>query len=188
MPPPKRRRIGDVAAFRGLNNRLAIDQRLRLVTPAVRVVQSRQRCPGQRIECLAAVGATVSRLATGRAPGANVIPAAMRASKARDPAASDLRQQTCVRRGIDCLRDHDRRGSLGRIKRRRLIKHVIRTSDRVIRFGQRQSLQRLAPLRRIQPPDPSKPLHKPQCPFPASLAARREFSHPTSTPQTKIKR
>ena len=138
VPPPECGTIGEIAALRGFGNRLASDQRRRPISPAVLVVQSSQWCPGQRIECLAAVGAPIPRLATGRAPGTNLIPAAMRTSEARDPAASDLRQQTFVRRGIDGLRDHDGRGGLGSTKRRGLIECVSRTFNWIIRFGQRQ--------------------------------------------------
>ena len=41
VSPPERGGIGDLAALRGLGNRLAIDQRPRLITPVVPEVQSR---------------------------------------------------------------------------------------------------------------------------------------------------
>ena len=57
MSPPERGGVGHLAAFRGLRDRLAGDQRLRLVRPAIPVMQAGQRRPGQRVECLPATRA-----------------------------------------------------------------------------------------------------------------------------------
>src|SRR5271157_2430435 len=88
---------GHLAAFRGLRDRLAGDQRLRLVRPAILVMQAGQRRPGQRVECLPAARAAVPRLAASLAPGTNVIPTAVRTAKARNPTPPDLRQQVFLR-------------------------------------------------------------------------------------------
>ena len=108
MSPPERGGVGHLAAFRGLRDRLAGDQRLRLVRPAIPVMQAGQRRPGQRVECLPATRAAVPRLAASLAPGANVVPTAVRTAKARNPTPPDLRQQVFLRRGIVRLRDRER--------------------------------------------------------------------------------
>jgi len=69
---------------------LAIDQGLRLRRPAIRIVYSSQRCPGQWIKGLLATHAAVPELATGFAPRTNVIATAVRASKACETTLADL--------------------------------------------------------------------------------------------------
>ena len=107
VSPPERGGVGHLAAFRGPRDRLAGDQRLRLVGPAILVMQAGQRRPGQRVECLPATRAAVPRLAASLAPGTNVIPTAVRTAKARNPTPPDLRQQVFLRRGIVRLRDRE---------------------------------------------------------------------------------
>src|SRR5208337_3574121 len=97
VPPAEGGRIGHLAAVRCFGDGFAADQGLRLSGPAVHVAQSSQRCPGQRIEGLAAAGAAVAGLAAGLAPGTNVIAAAMWTAKAGDPGLPDLRHQTLAR-------------------------------------------------------------------------------------------
>src|SRR5271157_5446928 len=132
MSPPERGGVGHLAAFRGLRHRLAGDQRLRLVRPAILVMQAGQRRPGQRVECLPATRAAVPRLAASLAPGTNVIPTAVRTAKARNPTPPDLRQQVFLRRGILRLRDRERRRNSSLIRQHRSIDRVSRSgrSDR----------------------------------------------------------
>ena len=160
MSPAERGGVGQLAALRGFGNRLAIDQRLRLIVPALPVMQSSQRCPGQRIESLAATCAAVPRLATGLAPAMDPIAAAMRAAKARYPIVPDLRQEILVRSGIGRPCDHNSGHRRGRASQRGVIGCVIRSFSWIIHRGQRQFPKRLAPLRRVQQPDPRKPLGK----------------------------
>src|SRR5271166_817029 len=163
MSPPERGGVGHLAAFRGLRDRLAGDQRLRRVRPAILVMQAGQRRPGQRVECLLAARAAVPRLAASLAPGTNVIPTAVRTAKARNPTPPDLRQQVFLRRGIVRLRDRERRRNSSLIRQHRSIDRVSRRVDRIVRFGQRQFPERLCALRRIQKPNPAKPSRKRRC-------------------------
>ena len=160
MSPPERGGVGRLAAFRGLRDRLAGDQRLRLVRPAILVMQAGQRRPGQRVECLPAARAAVPRLAARLAPGTNVIPTAARTAKARNPAPPDLRQQVFLRRGIVRLRDRERGRNSSLRRQHGGIDRVSRRVNRIVRFGQRQFPERLGALRRVQKPNPAKPSRK----------------------------
>jgi hypothetical protein len=93
MSPPEGGRNIHVTSLRRSREALAIDQCLGLVTPAVLVVQSSQLCPGQRIECLAAIGAAVSRPPLGLTPGTHVVPPTMGTSQTGDTATHSLRDQ-----------------------------------------------------------------------------------------------
>src|SRR5208283_1774387 len=165
MSPPERGGVGHLAAFRGLRDRLAGDQRLRLVRPAILVMQAGQRRSGQRVECLPAVRAAVPRLAASLAPGTNVIPTAVRTAKARNPTPPDPRQQVFLRRGIVRLRDRER-GRNSSLIRQGGIDKVSRRVDRIVRFGQRQFPERLGALRRVQKPNSAKPSRKRRCVHP----------------------
>ena len=163
MSPPERGGVGHLAAFRGLRDRLAGDQRPRLVRPAILVMQAGQRRPGQRVEGLPAARAAVPRLAASLAPGANVIATAVRTAKARNPTPPDLRQQAFLRRGIVRLRDRER-GRDGSLTRQRSgADRVSRRVDRIVRFGQRQFPERLGALPPVQKPNPAKPSRKRRC-------------------------
>src|SRR5208282_205351 len=132
------------------------DQGLRLSGPAVHVAQSSQRCPGQRIEGLAAAGAAVAGLAAGLAPGTNVIAAAMWTAKAGDPGLPDLRHQTLARGGIGRLVDRRRSGgSRGFYWDRGDLRRAM--ANRISRFGQSQLLEQQAPLGSVQQPNPGTP-------------------------------
>src|SRR5215471_16743745 len=100
MSPPERSGVGHLAAFRGLRDSLAGDQRLRLVRRAILVMQAGQWSSGQRVECVPAARAAVPRLAASLAPGTNLIPTAVRTAKAPNPIPPYLRQQIFLRRGI----------------------------------------------------------------------------------------
>ena len=163
MSPPERGGVDHLAAFRGLRDRLAGDQRLRLVRPAILVMQAGQRRPGQRVECLPAARAAVPRLAASLAPGTNVIPTAVRTAKARNPTPPDLRQQVFLRRGIVRLRGRERGRNSSLIRPHGGIDRVSRRVDRIVRFGQRQFPERLCALRRVQKPNPAKPNRKRRC-------------------------
>ena len=163
MSPPKRGGVGHLAAFRGLRDRLAGDQRRRLVRPAIPVMQAGQRRPGQRVECLPATRAPVPRLAASLAPRANVVPTAVRTAKARNPTPPDLRQQVFLRRGIVRLRDRERGRNSSLTRQHGRIDSVSRRVDRIVRFGQRQFPERLAALRRVQKPNSAKPSRKRRC-------------------------
>ncbi len=113
MSPPERGGVGHLAAFRGLRDRLAGDQRPRLVRPAILVMQAGQRRPGQRVECLPAARAAVPRLAASLAPGMNLIPTAVRTAKATNPTPPDLRQQVFLRRGSTAAPTGSAEGSIG---------------------------------------------------------------------------
>src|ERR1700687_879286 len=93
MPPTEGRGVGDITALGGFADRLASDQCLRLVAPAVLVVEPGQRRPGERIERLVAFGTAVSRFAASAAPGANLSRTTMRTPEVLDPVASDFNEQ-----------------------------------------------------------------------------------------------
>ena len=144
----------------GLRDRLAGDQRPRLVRPAILVMQAGQRRPGQRVEGLPAARAAVPRLAASLAPGTNVIPTAVRTAKARNPTPPDLRQQVFPGRGIVRLRDRERGRNSSLTRQRSGADRVSRRVNRIVRFGQRQFPQRLCALRPIQKPNSAKPSRK----------------------------
>ena len=90
MPPAERAGVVNAATRGRFGDGLAADQGLRLIPPAIRIVQSGQRRSGQRIEGLAAAHAAVAGFAVGLAPGTNVVAVAMRAAKAGEPLPADL--------------------------------------------------------------------------------------------------
>ena len=150
MSPPEGGRNIHVTSLRRSSEALAIDQCLGLITPAVLVVQSSQLCPGQRIECLAAIGAAVPRPPMGLTPGTHVVPPTMGTSQAGDTATHGLRGQNFIRRGIDGLCDRDGGRVLGHANRSTAGAPAVRRCNRIIRLNQRQFPKRLIPLSRVQ--------------------------------------
>ena len=151
MSPPERGGIGDVTALRGLGNGLAVNQRLCLILQAILVMQPGQACSCQRIEGLAASRTAIPRFATCLPPAADIVAAAMRTAKARDPVVSNLRQQACAwhpavsPQGSGARERFGRRGRSG-------------SFHRIICFSQCQGLKCMPALCSVQTTDAGKPL------------------------------
>ena len=151
MSPPERGGIGDVTALRGFGDGLALNQRLCLVLQAILVMQPSQGCSGQRIEGLAASRTAIPRFATRLTPAADIVATAMRTAEARDPIASNLRQQACA-----WHRTSSPRGSGGRDRFRRRGRSG--GIHRIIGLSQCQGLKCMLALCGIQMIDAGKPL------------------------------
>src|ERR1700722_19379282 len=177
MSPPEGGRNIHVTSLRRSSEALAIDQCLGLITPAVLVVRSSQLCPGQRIECLAAIGAAVPRPPMGLTPGTHVVPPTMGTSQTGDTAAHSLRDQNFIRRGIDGLCDRDGGRVRGHANRSKAGAPAVRRCNRIIRLNQRQFPKHLIPLSRVQVLHSGEPLNKPR---------RVHFTHPSPRSESLI--
>ena len=66
---------------------------LATVSPAVRVMQAGQGRSSQRIERSPTIGAPVTRLVIGVAPGTDILPTAVRTAELRNPFTAKFRQE-----------------------------------------------------------------------------------------------
>src|SRR6267143_759277 len=158
MPPTEGRGVGDITALGGFADRLASDQCLRLVAPAVLVVEPGQRRPGERIERLVAFGTAVSRFAASAAPGANLSRTAMRTPEVLDPVASDFNEQACFAGSSLCHRRRHRCILVGSFIWWNVIARWVH--DRLAGFCQRQRAQCSPALGCIQSTDLQQPFPK----------------------------